>query len=73
MPAVLRACLQFEFPAPAQRGRGCENRVATAAFKMKSPSPRQRANPAASRATISAALPGRARVAFCPAQKGEYS
>ena len=22
MPAVLRACLQFEFPAPAQRGRG---------------------------------------------------
>ena len=21
MPAVLRACLQFEFPAPAQRGR----------------------------------------------------
>ena len=22
MPAVLRACLPFEFPAPAQRGRG---------------------------------------------------
>jgi len=42
-------------------GRGCENRVATAAFKMKSPSPRQRANPAASRATIAAALPGGGR------------
>ena len=72
MPVVLRACLPFEFPYE-NPGKTCENRVATAAFKMKFPSPRQRANPTASHATISAALPGRARVAFCPAQKGEYS